>query len=430
MRILQIAPRYWPAQGGAEALLGELSRRLVSEGHQVTVATTDASGASTLWNPHGQRLAEREQEHNGERILRFPLRHLPGSPLIYSAVRRLLWFLESKSIVSLRSLNAIARYTPWVPGLTAWLTSTSGKYDLVMAMNICFESLVHDAVYFAKRQNTPCIVIPLTHLGAGAIPGRDSLSRYYTMRHQLDLVKRSSVVLAMTPSEKLFYQAQGISAGRIAVVGAPINPEELVGGDAERFRRKHQLTGPIVFAIGTLCYEKGTIHTLQAMRALWRQGLVCNLVLAGAAMPDVARLIKQLSEAERRRVRILGSISDTEKRDLLAAGDIFVMPSRSDSFGTVYLEAWSYGKPVIAARTWGVQDVVSEGLDGFLVPFGEAARIASCITTLVEQPGLAASMGSNGRQKVLEYSWDTRYPLFRDVYQRACRARVSDEPRH
>lgn len=430
MRILHIAPRYWPAQGGAEELLGEASRRLVADGHQVTVATTDACSVNLLWNPNGQRLPAREEEHEGVRILRFRLRHLPGAPLSYSVARRLLWLLGRTSTVSIRSLNTIARYTPWVPELANWLAINPEKYELVMAMNICFESLIYEAVQFAAREHIPCILFPLTHLGAGAIPGQDALSSFYTMRHQLGLVRQSSMVLAMTPSESLFYRAQGVSAERIAVIGSAINPDKLAGGDAERFRAKYLLAGPIAFTIGTLCYEKGTIHTLQAMRVLWRSGQACNLVLAGPVMPDVARAIKQLSEAEKRNVRLLGAISEAEKRDLLAAGDLLVMPSRSDSFGTVYLEAWCYGKPVIGARTWGVQDVVSEGVDGYLVPFGGITQLAASIAALVGHPDLAATMGRSGHSKVLQYTWDTRYPILRDVYQRVCQSSATDAPRH
>lgn len=430
MRILHITPRYWPAQGGAEVQLGEVSRRLAADGHQVTVATTDALGADLLWNPGGKRLSAREDEHDGVRILRFPLSHLPGAPLSYSAARRLLWLLSRTNIVSLRMLNAIAHYTPWVPELASWLTNNPDRYDLVMAMNICFESLIFTAEQYAIRQQIPCILFPITHLGVGAIPGRDVLSGFYTMRHQVDLVKQSALVLANTPTESLFYQAQGVPATRITVIGNAINPGDMAGGDAERFRAKYQIVGPLAFTIGTLCYDKGTIHTLQALRELWRSGQACNLVLAGAVMPDVARAINQLSEVEKRNVRLLGSISEAEKHDLLAAGDIMVMPSRSDSFGIVYLEAWCYGKPVIGARTWGVQDVIHEGVDGYLAPFGGVRQIAASIATLVNHPDLAAAMGSSGRKKVMEYTWDSRYPILRDAYQRVYQASVSDAPRH
>ena len=64
---------------------------------------------------------------------------------------------------------------------------------------------------------------------------------------------------------------------------------------------------------------------------------------------------------------------------MLAAADVFAMPSRTDSFGIVYLEAWLYRLPVIAARTWGMSDVVRNGEDGLLVPFGDVSVLAQTL---------------------------------------------------
>src|SRR3712207_7592070 len=54
-----------------------------------------------------------------------------------------------------------------------------------------------------------------------------------------------------------------------------------------------------------------------------------------------------------------------DKRDLNAAGQVFCMPSRTDSFGIVYLEAWLNGVPVIGANAGGVPEVISDGVDGY-----------------------------------------------------------------
>lgn len=236
------------------------------------------------------------------------------------------------------------------------------------------------------------------------------------MRHQLDLVNRSQLVLTMTPTESLFYQVLGIDASRTTVVGSAVDPEQLSGGDGSRFRNNHKLTEPIVFSIGTLCYDKGTPHTIEAMRSLWRNGCSAVLVLAGAMMPDVARLLNSLEPRERQQIRVLGSISEQDKRDLLAAGDLMVMPSRTESFGSVYLEAWYYGKPVVGARTWGVQDVITDGIDGRLVPFGSVEQLAQVIRQLVSEPDAARRLGEAGRDKTRRYTWDSLYPVVRDAY--------------
>jgi len=124
------------------------------------------------------------------------------------------------------------------------------------------------------------------------------------------------------------------------------------------------------------------------------------------------------SEDVHRCCRVLGFISEEDKRDLLAACDVLVLPSRTDSFGIVFLEAWLYGKPVIGARAGGIPCVINDGEDGLLVPFGDTAALAKGIGLLLADRTLAARLGENGRRKTLgEMTWASKYALVREVYE-------------
>ncbi len=93
------------------------------------------------------------------------------------------------------------------------------------------------------------------------------------------------------------------------------------------------------------------------------------------------------------------------------------MPSRTDSFGIVYLEAWLNGVPVIGARAGGVPEVVSDGADGYLVDFGDVAALANRIQILIERPELARTMGDAGSRKVLaEHTWDHKIARIAEIY--------------
>ena len=98
----------------------------------------------------------------------------------------------------------------------------------------------------------------------------------------------------------------------------------------------------------------------------------------------------------------LGYVSEEEKRDAFDACDLFVMPSRYDSFGIVYLEAWRCGKPVIGARVGAIPEVIEEGKDGLLVEFGDVDQLASAMLHLLNHPDLCREMGEAGRKKVIE----------------------------
>lgn len=419
MRVLHIVQRYWPARGGAETHLHEISARLAAEGHSVTVATTDALDFELFWDPSRRRVPEPEGCRDGVRILRFPVRHLPFPQLAYPAWRRLLWILSHLRPVPVGLIQRLSRYTPWVPDLWRWLEQTDEPFDLVAGMTICFEPLLEAGLRFARRRGIPFVIYPLTHLGAGPRPGADSLSRFYTMRHQLALVRASDGVVAQTPTERAFYVRQGVPPERVLVAGPGVNPTDVMGGDGQRFRSRHGIYGALIASISTLSYDKGTFHLVEAVRRLRRRGRAVTLVLAGAPLQPFRRYWEGLSPDDREGILVLGQIDPQEKRDLLAACDLFALPSRTDSFGIVYLEAWLCRKPVIAARTWGVTDVVRDGEDGLVVPFGDVEALAGAIAFLLDRPDLRETMGAKGERKVLSlHTWDRKYPLIRDFYVR------------
>ncbi len=419
MRILHLINRYWPAVGGAETHLEEISARLAADGHSVTVATTDALDFNRLWNPRRQRLEAAETEHRGVRIRRFPLRYLPLAPYSYVALRVLLRRASTFRLLPVPLLFRLARFTPWVPGLWRWLKEMPEPFDLVAGMAVLYEPVVEAGWRYGRRRGVPVAIYPLTHLGSGRRPGADRMSAYYTMRHQVRLVTEADAVLAQTPAERDFYVRRGARPERVVVAGPGVEPERVLGGDGVRFRTQHGLGGPLVGFVGAMTEDKGAFQLVRAIELLAQAGTPVSLALAGMPTPAFQRRVARLSEPVRAQVRVLGRISDADKRDLLAACDLVAMPSRSDSFGISYLEAWLYGKPVIGARVYGVADVIDDGRDGLLVPFGDAPALAAAIERLVAQPAERAEMGAQGARKVYEqHTWDRKYALVRDVYAR------------
>jgi glycogen(starch) synthase len=419
MRILHVTQRYWPARGGAETLLEEIASRLAADGHQVTVASTDALDFELFWDPARRRVTQREEIHRGVRVLRFPVRHLPIPRLSYPAIRRLLWLLSALRPVPVKALYKLARFTPWVPELYDWLASTDEPFDLVTGTTVCFEPLAEAGLRLARRRGVPFAFCPLTHLGAGDEPGKDALSRFYTMRHQASLVRASDAVVALTPSEGTFYEHKGIDKKRILVAGPGIDPADVLGGDRESFRHQHNLSGPVIACLSAMAYDKGTIHLVEAMRRLWQTDVQAELVLAGAVLSPFQRYLEGLPDGDRQRLHVLGSITEAEKRDLLAGCDIFAMPSRTESFGIVYLEAWLNEKPVIGARSWAIRDVIDDGKDGLLIPFGDVQALAQAIQRFIDHPDERRAFGTAGRQKVEKvYTWDRKYGLVKNLYER------------
>ncbi len=417
MRILHLAPCYFPSDGGAQRHLREISTYLAKLGHTVTVATTDADDVAALWDPNKRRVAEPVGFDRGVTIRRFRLAHLPGSPLSYRAAHRGLWALQ-KSGVPQRVLERYGRNHPRVPSLHRWLQTTEESYDLVAAMNLPYDSILIAARDFAQRRNIPFVAYPLAHFGSGDRPGGDEESQFYTMRHQNRLIAESDCLIAQTKFEADFYHQQGLPQGHSTVIGPGVHLEDVQGGNAERFRLQNEIKGPIVLGIGRLTQPKGTVQTVEAVRNLWREGVQVELVLIGAEYDDFRAYWAGLDAASQRRIHKVGYVSDQTRRDALAAANVLAMPSRIDSFGMVYLEAWACGVPVIGADVFAARELIDDGVAGRLVPFGDAGVMASVIGEMVGDSAETARMGASGLAKVIsEHSWAAKCEQILTTYR-------------
>ncbi len=119
------------------------------------------------------------------------------------------------------------------------------------------------------------------------------------------------------------------------------------------------------------------------------------------------------------RVRYLGRLSQEDLWDAYDACDVFVLPSRFESFGLVFVEAWARRKPVIGdSGCPAVAALIDDPVDGFLRP--DAPSIAECLDRLLADASLRAAMGEAGHAKVLaKYTWTAAARRTRSVYE-AC----------
>lgn len=419
MHFLHIVQLYRPVPSGAARYFVEIGERLAHEGHQVTVLATDAFDLEHLWAPGRRRVAEPEDQHNGVQIRRFPVERLPGPAMLYPAIRRLMFECSRMPLqkrLLLPILRRLATLTPRLPTMQRYLETSPELADvaLVHTTNITLDFAILPVLDWARQRGIPHICTPFVHLGE---PDSHYIRRYYSLPHQIDLLSQSDLVITQTDLERRFLQQAGVPVQRMRTIGVGVTPAELAGGDGARFRAEQSIEGPIVLTIGTAAYDKGTFHVVQAMQRLWAQGSNATWVQIGPLMGHFEQFYASLPPDDRARMRVLGFVPDQTRHDALAAADLFVLPSRTDSFGIVYLEAWCYAVPVIGAAAGGVPEVIQHGETGLLIPFGDVSALTAAITRLLRDHELARAFGRLGQQRVQRtLTWDHKYTQVRAAY--------------
>ncbi len=427
MHILHLVQLYRPVPSGASRYFEEMGERLVRAGHRVTVVATNAFDLEHLWSAGRRTIAKHHDEHNGVRVVRYPIQRLPASPLLYPVMRRLMVELSRlpmprQALVPV--LRRLATLTPRMPAMAHALhyNPDLAAVDLVHSTNITLDFAILPVLQWAEQRHIPHICTPFVHLGT---PGSHYISRYYSLPQQIDILRRSAAVITQTDIERHFLHSKGVDNARMHTIGVGVTPSNIAGGDAAGFRQTHTISGPIVLTIGVAAYDKGTPHVVEAMQRLWSQGSNATWVQIGPLMTHFEQWVKTHATAEQSRMRILGFVDDQTRCDALAAADVFVLPSRTDSFGIVYLEAWVYGVPVIGAYAGGVLEVIEHGADGLLVPFGDVPELTRAIQRLLQDHTLAQAMGRVGHAKVLRrYTWEHIYAQVREVYMRVANERA------
>jgi N-acetyl-alpha-D-glucosaminyl L-malate synthase BshA len=115
--------------------------------------------------------------------------------------------------------------------------------------------------------------------------------------------------------------------------------------------------------------------------------------------------------------------------ELLQLGDVFLMPSESESFGLAALEALSCGVPVVASRIGGLPEVIPDGEVGFLAPVGDVAGMAALVVRILDEPGLRERLSANARaHAVRRFRTDPAVERYLAVYERLRRLPVASPP--
>lgn len=159
---------------------------------------------------------------------------------------------------------------------------------------------------------------------------------------------------------------------------------------------------PEMLIVGNLCRSKGhelVLRSLGSLRPSFPQ-LRCRIVGEGSDRARFEALARDLGIAQQ--VQFAGRQSRSEVAEAMRRCSVFVLPSRNEGLGCVYLEAMSCGKPVIACRRQGIDEVIEHGKNGWLIPVDGLEQLVQGLSALLGSSELRTRIGKAARQTILE----------------------------
>ena len=232
---------------------------------------------------------------------------------------------------------------------------------------------------------------------------------------ETEMILESSGLVVSTASEvddiKELYFKEGtnFTESKIKVITPGVNLNVFKPGNRSVTKQKLQLppTKMVLYA-GRVEPLKGIDIAIQAVAKLEIDELVDLIIVGGDATSEhIVSDLKNLagSLGITKRVKFVGSISQSELADFYRAADVLIFPSYYESFGLVALEAMASGTPVVASRVGGLPKLVRNGETGYLVPFRCAESFTEKLEVILSNPSLQDAMSNSARCTAMEYGW-------------------------
>ena len=254
----------------------------------------------------------------------------------------------------------------------------------------------HAAMLLSRRLNIPFVVTihgldVFNTCFLGGIPmgwrRKASVEVYHAARTVICISgKVQGILKTGTPAEtrsSIVYNAvnPNLFAPNLAGVG-PLDPEILIVGNLQR-NKGHEL---VLSALANLSPSFPQVR--------------CRIIGEGPDQVQFEALVRALGIGQQ--VQFVGRQSRSEVAEAMRRCSVFVLPSRNEGLGCVYLEAMSCGKPVIGCRGQGIDEVIEHGQNGWLIPVDGLEQLVQGFSALLGSPDLCARIGTAARQTILE----------------------------
>ena len=374
MKILMLTWEYPPRiVGGIARVVHDLSKRLIKDGHEVTVVTyRDSADVPEYENDKGVNV------YRVDNYMIHPNNFID-------------WIMQL-------NFNMLSKATE--------IINKEGGFDVIHA----HDWLVTYAAKSLKNAYDIPIVATIHATEAGRNSGiHDETQRYINDTEWLLTYEATEVIVNSNYMKNEIQRLFGLPFDKINVIPNGINLSNFTGIERDYdFRRQYAMDNEkIILYVGRLVYEKGVQHLIAAMPKILSNYHDAKLIIAGRGgmMDELRAEASNLGLNDK--IYFTGYLNSKQVQKMYKCADVAVFPSTYEPFGIVALEAMLAGVPTVVSDVGGLDEIVTHGVDGMKSYAGNANSIADSVTALLYDHQLATNVSKKAKQKVKDqFNWE------------------------
>lgn len=392
-KIAFVTPIYLPAPlYGSDNAVRILAEDFAAAGQDVTVVTSDAATPRYWYDPlFGRKMSKTRDTFNGVRVLRLPSRQWITSAAFI--LDRVFGHLLPRSI---RNTLRIVSNGPYLGGL--FEVFQKEQFDVVHCSPFPLEinQQIFDGI--ERLNKRPFVILtPFFHAEVGA----------YHNKELGNIIKKADRIHVISYAEQKQIEVfSSVSREKIKVIPLYIRTRTMhavvaLKHDVLLFKKRYGIEHKkIILFAGLKGFMKGALTTLAAVKNLYKENKNIMLVAIGHNTTEWNEALKKSDTTPY--LMDFGYVDEQTKETLFAACDVFCMPSKSETFGYVYLEAWHKKKPVIGCNLGPTQELIDRNKGGIVIEFDKQHEVEKAIRLLLSDMKISNRLGGNGFSALME----------------------------
>lgn len=380
MRILHVVPSFHPSWGGTSKMVKIISKELVKKGHEVVVCTSNFG-----------------YEHN-----KINVQNMDGVTIR---------FFRNVDPYFARSLKICADL-----GIATFLKDEIMFFDVVHLHEFrTFQNIL--VYYYARKYDVPCVL--QTHGSLPRIIEKKMLKQVYDVFFGYRLLRNASKVIALTRMEANQYRSMGVPKKKIKIIPNGIDLSEYsnlpsTGSFKEKFGLDKNLR--MVLYLGRIHRIKGIDILVEAFASVIENLDDVMLVVVGpddGYLGELEALIKALNIEDK--VIITGPMYGEDKLEAYVDADVYVLPSRYETFPMTVLEALACGTPIILTENCGLSDLIRDNVGLVVTP--DSTKLTEALLKLLLDSDEQNMFRQKGKTLINEFNISKTIAKLEKVYE-------------